>query len=498
MGNKIDINTLKQDSWANLVNGTGVRGRDKAVHGQLAPVREFTQIEVENLYRGDAIARRIVDSLPCDAVANWFDVAIAALTEGDEELDAKQVNALAAGIQKDYRRLFARSRIKKAGSWDRLYGGSIVVMVIDDGLEDTEPVDLTKIKRVVALHVMHRYRVTQGPIETDPESPHFGLPESYTIHPRVSNDTIGNEVIHADRVLRFQSSELPEDAKRRTLDGWGDSVYQQTFEALMDYQMAHRGAASLISDFAQPVWTIPGLAAMLAAKKESLIQRRFAMMDFVRGTMNAIFLDGSAGGSGEKFERVTTPVTGLPELLDRMSLRLSAATAMSLTKLFGTPPKGFATEDVSGDANWDDLTKSYQEETIVPQLERLTLYLFAQSEGPSKGQIPASWETIPNPLEQPTEQDIANVRKTVAETDALYVDRGVLTTEEVADSRYTTQGWSMETTLDRELREEMKELEEEAALKALEEPDPVPPPPPGEPPAQDPEEKEQDEDEPDI
>lgn len=460
LDNVVQMWTDRADSWLNLVTGLGVPGRDKAVHGFFGPAREFIQREVEDLYRGDAIAARIVDTLPNDAVANWYDVQIAALTETDEELDAKEVNRLSAGIQKEFRRLKLRTKGKKALRWDRLYGGAVLVMMIEDGQEPDKPVRVENIKKVHALHPLHRYRVTQGPIETDPLSQHFGLPGSYVLHPRVANDPVGFQIVHADRVLRFLSIDLPEDAKRRTLDNWGDSIFSRTHEALMDYQMAHRAAASLISDFAQAVWGIPHLTEMLAAKREELIQRRYAIQEFVRSTTNMVMVDTTLG---ETFERKTTPVNGLAELLDRTSLRLSAATGMNLTKLFGTPPKGFAAEDKSGDNNWDDQVASYQEEIVVPEFERLTLYLFAQKEGPAKGIIPSSWQLEANPLEQPTEKEKADVKKTTAETDAIYIDRGVLTTEEVADSRYTSEGYSTETTLNRESRSEFEESEEAAA-----------------------------------
>ncbi len=390
---------------------------------------------------------------------------MAALTEDDEELDAKEVKRLSAGIQKEFRRVKLRTKGKKALRWDRLYGGAVLVMMIEDGQEPDKPVKIENIKRVRALHPLHRYRVTQGPIQTDPRSQHFGLPGSYVLHPRVANDPMGFQIVHADRVLRFLSIDLPEDAKRRTLDNWGDSIFSRTHEALMDYQMAHRAAASLISDFAQAVWGIPHLTEMLAAKREELIQRRYAIQEFVRSTTNMVMVDTTLG---ETFERKTTPVNGLAELLDRTSLRLSAATGMNLTKLFGTPPKGFAAEDKSGDNNWDDQVASYQEEIVVPEFERLTLYLFAQKEGPAKGIIPSSWQLEANPLEQPTEKEKADVKKTTAETDAIYFDRGVLTAEEIADSRFTSEGYSTETTLNRESRTEFEESEEAAAKAGAE------------------------------
>lgn len=462
---KLNEMIARGDGWANLVTGLGIAGRDKGQHTIFAPPRELHQIEVENLYRGDAIATRIVDVLPSDAMRQWFEIRISQEMESGQMLDPADVNLLESGIQSELRRLKARTKVKRSMRWDRLYGGAITLMIIDDERPSEEPVDLENLKQVQALLPMHRYRVTQGPIEQDPTSRHFGLPGSYTLHPRIANDPMGFKIVHADRVLRFQSIDIPEDAKRRTLDDWGDSIYVRTLPALSEYQISHKAAASLVHDFSQAVWTIPGLSQMLASKREDLIQARYGAMDYVRSTMNMVMIDGDAagGGGGEKFERVATPVSGLPDLLDRGSIRLSAATGMPMTKLFGIAAKGFANEDKSGTDNWNNDVKSYQEEVVIPEFEVLVGYLFLQKESPVSGKVPKVFELEANPLEQQNPTEIAANRKATAETDAIYLDRQVLDPQEVADSRFTSEGYSTETTLDRENREAFEESSNEGA-----------------------------------
>jgi hypothetical protein len=47
---------------------------------------------------------------------------------------------------------------------------------------------------------------------------------------------------------------------------------------------------------------------------------------------------------------------------------------------------------------------------------------------------------------------------------------GALSAEEVAINRFTAEGWSMETTIDLELREELKDMEAENMLVRKKEP----------------------------
>ena len=62
-----------------------------------------------------------------------------------------------------------------------------------------------------------------------------------------------------------------------------------------------------------------------------------------------------------------------------------------------------------------------------------------------------------NPLDEPTEKQMVGIRKTQSEIDNAYYQMGVLTSEEIADSRFKN-GWSLETTLDQEAREMQSKL----------------------------------------
>ena len=70
--------------------------------------------------------------------------------------------------------------------------------------------------------------------------------------------------------------------------------------------------------------------------------------------------------------------------------------------------------------------------------------------GPFAGIEPDNWSIQFVPLWQNTEEQEAIVRKIVAETDAIYLDRGVLDAAEVAVSRFGGNRWSMNTEVDLE------------------------------------------------
>ena len=104
---------------------------------------------------------------------------------------------------------------------------------------------------------------------------------------------------------------------------------------------------------------------------------------------------------------------------------------------------------------------------LKPVLEKLTRYIMLSKDGPFSGIEPDNWSIQFVPLWQNTEEQEANIRKIVAETDAIYLDRGVLDPTEVAVSRFGGNRWSMNTEVDLEARkegfdpEELSELEQE-------------------------------------
>ncbi len=167
---------------------------------------------------------------------------------------------------------------------------------------------------------------------------------------------------------------------------------------------------------------------------------------------------------------------GLPEMVDRSWQRLASAARMPLTVLMGMSPAGMNATGESDTRHWYDQVKSYQEHALRPRLLRLVRCI-------ARGlQLdPLAWDVCFPSLWQTTEKENAELRKLVAETDAMYIDKGVLLPEEVALSRFGASGYSTETHVDLEAREAMLKAETEKAVDKATKPDPVPPmmPPPG-------------------
>lgn len=448
------------DGWGNVLTGLGVRGRDKNVATTFRMCMKMDVSVLDQLYRSDGMSRRVIDLVPEEMIRQGWEI------ENDPEgmvgvkFDELNINCVMMNMLR----------------WSRLYGGSLGVIGVADGRPLEEPLNKNNIRDVRWIHVFDRYSVSSadGTIDQDLNSPNYGKPIHYLVtDPR----TGGTFVVHYSRTIRCDWNELtPRWAMEN--DSWADPLFQSIYEELKNYSVAFANCGILIHDFVNYVLKIPGLGQLLASEcGSSDIQKRINLLNLTKSSLNTMIIDGE-----ESYEKQTTNISGISDLLDRFMLSLSAVTGIPITLLFGRAPAGL---NATGDAdirNFYDMISQKQEGKLRPMLEKLVELIFLSKDGYYKGIEPKDWKIEFNPLWQNTEREEADIRRTVAETDSMYIDRGVLDPTEVAVSRFGGSAWTMNTELSSEERDtrfnerEVLELEKEKEQEQLGNPDISKPP----------------------
>ena len=102
---------------------------------------------------------------------------------------------------------------------------------------------------------------------------------------------------------------------------------------------------------------------------------------------------------------------------------------------------------------WYDDIGSAQRDELLPALEKIAGLVFRAKTGPTGGVEPESWSFKFHPLWQLTEKEQAERNKAQAEADDLYIANGTTTPEEVAQSRFGGEEYSLDTKLDIATRE---------------------------------------------
>lgn len=425
------------DGWYNLFTGMGLRKRDKRVNTKFGVAVDLDRETLSEIFTGDGIGRRIVQIPADDVVRNWFKV------EGDP--DGLILNKL--------EEISTRQNVKEALYWARLFGGSIIVILIDDGQELDQPVNEALIRNVVGLHVYDRYDVqwTSTDLYDDPRDKNFGLPKIYT----VSNNTTGQVFrVHESRVIRFEGDVVPR-VKRHKNNGWSNSILVGVYDRLRGLADSYAGIEGIITEFIIGKLTIKNLQSLISSREGTeLVKKRLDILDMSKHVLNSLLLD-----EGEEFDRVSASGTqGLSTLIHDLMLALSAAAGIPVIKLFPEQAKGLGGEAFGNIRLYYDDISSIQDEKIKPQLIKLVKYIQLAKELKFNGRELDNWDIVFNPLWQQTGEEISKTRKAQADVDQIYYEMG-LPGEIIIANRFGGDTYSSDTVLSEEYLEMIHEVD---------------------------------------
>jgi phage-related protein (TIGR01555 family) len=267
-----------------------------------------------------------------------------------------------------------------------------------------------------------------------------------TYYQIISGDLINQpqlSYIHKDRILRFDGDWLPYRIRQRNY-GWGMSSLQTVYDSFRHYWTGLNSAATLLTEFDIFVHKVRGLAAMLAAGKESSIRDRLQVNDMSKSIYRGYAIDAEK----EELEFISRNFGGIGEILEKLRVDIIGASKIPHTVLFGESPSGLGSTGRSEERDFAKMLADYQSVNFKRPMKKLLEYIMLSKEGPTKGELPESWRISFNPLFELNEREMADVRARVAAVDGRYIQLGVLSPKEVADARYGGSEWSMELTLD--------------------------------------------------
>lgn len=447
---------LRIDNWQNLLTGLGT-SRDKTVYGRFVHLKRIDDQELTALYHQSADARKIVGFKPREMLRQGFRINI----PEDEEVTAE--------LNKALRNLRLVRHFFNGMVWGRLYGGAAIVLGVDDGRPADQPLREDSIRSLRFMHVVDRRYLMPADYYDDPlEDEFFGEPEVFQLVPRRGGNSVR---IHRSRLILFPGAHTS-DEERDRLGGWDYSILDIVYEELRAFWSVWKSAEHLMADASQAVFKLQGLMAMIAGGQKDVLQQRLEIVDMGRSVARAVMLDAE----NEDFERKPSSFTDAANMLDKFMLRLASVTDIPVTILMGRSPAG---QNATGDADFQhfyDNVKSAQENELRPELERAIRLVMLAQDGPTGGEEPEDWTVEFESLWQLTPKEQAELEKTTADKDKVYLDTGVVLPEEIALSRFRPDGWSPETNIDRDVREVVLKAELEDLEEKAEEPDPEPPP----------------------
>jgi len=428
------------DGWLNILTGIG-SSRDKITYSEVSWTPTPRQ-QADSLYAGDDLGGKIASIIPFDGVRAGISWNIQDAATNDE---------IIPWLDDEFTRLKVWTKLYEAWVWARVFGGSIIVLSVDDGLELDQPLDTEKFNKLNTLNVFDRWQweIRQEDINGDPSSPYYGQPEYYVY----VGDDVGsygsrfNNIasngfyrVHRSRVIRFDGVHLSNRLWKMN-QYWHDSIFGKLYEPLRNYTMVHNSVASMLQEFNQPVFKITGLATALQQDQDELVVKKLQQVNLSRSVARAVAID-----SEDSFENVEAQTSGIDTLVQKTIDRLTAASHIPHTRLMGESPAGLGGSGRSELTDYYDFIGSQQKIYLYDPLVRLTKMIFSQAESPFEE--PVKWSFKFNPLEVPTQKEIKETELIQANIDDIYMRNGVIDSFEVASSRFGSGTYSYETHLE--------------------------------------------------
>src|SRR5262252_2647658 len=273
-----------KDTLQNFVSGLGMQGVDpsKSVQYILSLLDRNT---LDNMYRGDWLARKICDQPADDITREWR-----SWQASQQQIESIETVEKTLDLQRKVKQWIIKAR---------LYGGGALIIGADDGNQPDQPLDLEKcgkgcLKYVV---VLHRWELNAGPRIYNVADPYYTRPAYYTVatpmfgwtgEPGVTMPApagqsqpvagsiitnvprnvlpfntksqaekrnlqtvptnIGLSQIHPSRVLEMPGNELPDWRLAPLGGGWGDSVLQTVVDAMTAFTQISQSIAAMVND----------------------------------------------------------------------------------------------------------------------------------------------------------------------------------------------------------------------------------------------------------
>lgn len=394
------------DRLQNLVTNLGT-SRDKSAGNQFA-LRIINEAELEAMYRCDWLSRKIVDIIPQDMTREW------------RSWKTKDVNI--ARLEAYEGALYLQDKLCDGLISARLYGDAAIFIGIS-GDDPASPLIPENVRRdsFQYLHLLNRRDIQwDGDIIRDPISPYYGTPEYYL----VQNAQVDRRV-HPSRIIPLTGAKLPDMvlANSNGANGWGDSILQVTYDAVVAATMVHQTAASLVPESKLDVVHVPGLDTQLStADGTSRLTDRFSMASMMKSSNNMLLLQGGGDDVKETWTQKQIEFTQLTDLL-HANLQVAAGAAdVPITRLLGQSPAGLNATGESDIRNYYDSIRARQKRELRCSLDRLDAIMIRSAL--SRGYSDIYYEF--NPLWQMTETEKAEISSKRAAATKVYIDSAIV------------------------------------------------------------------------
>lgn len=342
------------------------------------------------LYRNNWIAKAIIDKPANEMLKNGFEL--------QSQIDPEK----AQDIMQVWQRTKTNEKFLECLKWSRLYGGCLLIPMIDNQGDMSEPLDFDTIMpgSYKGCFLVDRWSGVTPSIEMIDEidDPDFGKPKYYT----VSCESLRKSIkIHHSRVIKLIGRRLPywEEIAE---NWWGASELEHVFTELRKRDDTSANLSFLIFLANIRVFKMKDLGQLITLGDQQAAQQVYNTMVSMNNLMcntGTLVMDQE-----DSFENHTNSFEGMNSVYESFMLDISGAAEIPVDKLFGRSPAGFNNGEETLQ-NYYDMIQEKQESDIRTPLEKLIRIITMST----LGKLPDDLEIQFNPVRRPAEMEKADL-----------------------------------------------------------------------------------------
>lgn len=336
------------------------------------------------LFRDNWIAKAIIEKPANEMLKNGFSI--------HSQIEPDKIDK----IMNIWQKTKTQNKFLKCLKWARLYGGCLLIPMIENQGDLSKPLDYETIMpdSYKGCFTVDRWSGVSPSIELvdDITDPDFGQPEYYD----VSDNTTGKTFrIHHSRVIKMIGREMPywEEIAETY---WGASELEHVYTELKKRDDTSANISFLIFLANIRVFKMDGMSQMLSIGDQQAAQRVYETMK----TMNHLMCNTGtlAIDKEEDFAMHGYSFTGINDVYESFMLDISGAAEIPVDKLFGRSPSGF-NSGAETLQNYYDTIDEKRETYVREPLEKIVKIITMSA----LGEIPDDIEIDFNPVRRPSD-----------------------------------------------------------------------------------------------
>lgn len=391
------MKAIKMDDYNQIFNG----GAGYASTTAMIASTFGNMSQVEEFYHNNGLAKKIVDVIPEEMVSPGF-----------------QLNGVSDNtkFQSEWDGLKLEPQITDALCWARLYGGSYVLAMVNDGRMLTSAAKRGKPLESIVVYDYDSVSVAEE--EKNPRNPRFGKPKMYTVKPLNGGSDFN---VHYTR-MHYIDGERVTNKVRKLNNGAGGTVLNKSMiEAILDYDYSEYLATQLLKRKQQGVWKAKGLALICDDREGEYAARlRMAQVDANSGVGNTIGIDAD----DEEYTVINSDISGIPEFLSAKMDRIVALSGIHEIVLKNKNTGGVSASQNTALQTFYKLVERKRNDDYKPLLEFLLQFIVIEED------FSVEFE----PLSLPTDSEKADIFKKNAEAVQGLVTDQVIDANEARDT----------------------------------------------------------------